>query len=80
MARTIKDTSLKDIVGSFRDGVVIANVVATLASTSADSGADTDSRNENIRNINNLNIDVANIYTKLNDALTRLRDKGLLSS
>ena len=80
MARTIKDTSLKDIVGSFRDGVVIANVGATVASTSADAGGDTDSRNENIRNINNLVIDVANIQAKLNDTLTRLRDKGLLSS
>ena len=80
MARTIKDTSLKDIVGSFRDGVVIANVGATVSSTSADAGADTDSRNENIRNINNLVLDVAAIQTKLNDTLTRLRDKGLLSS
>ena len=80
MPEIIKDTSLVHIMETFREGVVIANVGATLSSSSADSGADTDSRNENIRNINNLNLDVAAIQAQLNTLLTRLRDRGIISS
>ena len=51
---------------------------ATLASTSADGGADTDSRNENIRNINNLVLDVAALSKDVSDLIRILRFNKLI--
>lgn len=51
---------------------------ATLASTSADGGNDTDSRNENIRNINNLTLDVALAHTAISNIIRILRNNKLI--
>ena len=79
MARTIKDTSLGYILGTFRDGVVIANVGATTASTAAATAVG-DIQDANIREINNLALDIADTRAQLNTLLTRLRDRGIISS
>lgn len=54
------------------------STAATLASTSADAGADTDSRNENIRNINNLVLDVAELNRQVSDLIAILRSNQLI--
>ena len=54
--------------------------VATLASMSIDDGADGDQRNENIREINNLRIDVGALNKTVGDLVARLRDNGLIQT
>lgn len=53
---------------------------ATLSSSAADDGADGDQRNENIRNINNLNIDVAALNKTVSDLVAKLRANGLIQT
>ena len=64
----------------FKAGTLVSSNASTLASTSADAGADTDSRNENIRNINNLVLDVAEVRDTVDTLLTVLRDNKLIRS
>ena len=64
----------------FKAGTLVSNNASTLASTAADGGADTDSRNENIRNINNLVLDVAEVRDTVDTLLAVLRDNKLIRS
>ena len=54
--------------------------VATLASMSIDDGGDGDQRNENIREINNLRLDVGALNKTVSDLVTRLRNNGLIQT
>lgn len=79
MPEIIKDSSLVHIMETFREGVVISNVGDTTASTAA-AGAVGDQQDANIREINNIVLDLADTRAQLNSLLTRLRDRGIISS
>lgn len=51
--------------------------VATVGSTAADAGAG-DQRDDNIRQINNISLDVASLNKAVSDLITKLRDNRLI--
>lgn len=63
----------------FTAGTLVADSVATLASTAA-AGAVGDAQDTNIREINNLALDIAEIRTKIDAILAVLRNNRLIRS
>lgn len=61
----------------FTAGILVATTSSTVASTAA-AGAVGDAQDTNIREINNLALDIANLKTAIDDITTVLRNNRLM--
>ena len=79
MPRTVKGSSIVEVVQGFRTGTVISSVGATTASTAAATAVG-DIQDANLREINNIVLDAADTRAQLNTLIDRLKTNGIISS
>ena len=74
-----KAESLEGHFNSFLVGGGVGTV-ATVSSTAADDGNEGDQRNENIRQINSIRLDVDELTRKVDSLIRLLRANGLIET